>query len=654
MKLRTLALAALALGCGAEESAPAPTPEAGERLQVVEPGKEDNFFSQSAQEYALTGRTTVRIEDEYASEPLEVREARARALAPFRQTVVGWFLNAYMVEKSHDASNAEHGGFKALTKNGSWADLGLVEIDAQTFELEFRQEIAGPLNLLSVLPTETDEAGHFFDLQMGLISTEEMQRMDHGDEWYRKAPWKAFDPSEVEASRLETARLYIEAQPRSTDAWFDYARLIDDGVLDVGVHFGWDYHNAYHQVHSKTIFQWLVGEGFEAPVASHTELRRDSGPLTKQVLTPMGPVTVKISLYWGEPGTATDPDTDAGGRALEADMRASLKERDVIVFSGHSGPFYGFALANWRKTDEGDVDDTELPSVEMPERYQVVLAEGCDTYAIGQGFFLNPAKVSRDNLDIITTTSFSNAGADSTVREFLKAFVETDAEDVPKVPTLGELLRDLDNNSWWFTTMYGVHGIDDNPRVHPWANQAGFGASCSEDSDCGSVGNRCVGEGTCTYECTADEACGAGALCQKAQEGGWITTKVCVPSAEPVVDVQVARAVPNPDTDHDGDGELNAYKDEIVVLVNLGDATADLKGWTLSDARGVVFTFAEGSFLDAGETLTVYGGGEHDFVAPRGLKLNNTGDTLTLADERGGLVQTLSWDRVSRGEVIQP
>lgn len=43
---------------------------------------------------------------------------------------------------------------------------------------------------------------------------------------------------------------------------------------------------------------------------------------------------------------ATDPDTDAGGKVLEDLARASLKTRDVVIYSGHSGPFYGFALAN--------------------------------------------------------------------------------------------------------------------------------------------------------------------------------------------------------------------------------------------------------------------------------------------------------------------
>lgn len=43
--------------------------------------------------------------------------------------------------------------------------------------------------------------------------------------------------------------------------------------------------------------------------------------------------------------------------------------------------------------------DNELKS-RSPTSYQLVLAEGCETYAIGEAFFANPAKQTRDNIDI--------------------------------------------------------------------------------------------------------------------------------------------------------------------------------------------------------------------------------------------------------------
>ncbi|MCA9547812.1 MAG: lamin tail domain-containing protein [Myxococcales bacterium] len=657
-------LALLLAGCGDET--PEPAPAAGEALSIVEPGKEDNFLSASAQEYLLTGTTTVRIEAAFAGESLEIRLARARELVPYRQVVIGWFLNAYMVEKSDKDDNKDYGGFKALTKNGSWEELNLRETaDPAVFEFDFQQEIAGPLNLLSVLPTTVNAEGQrVFELTIGKIDTATMLRLELNNEWYRSAPWGTFNPASVSADRLETVTLAIEAQPRPADAWFDYAKLVEDGVLDVGVHFGWDYHKEYHLLHSRAVYDDLIRKGFESPVGSYDELTRTSGPLKKQVLSPLGPVQIQVSLYWGKPGTDTDPDTDAGGINLEDDMRASLAERDVVVFSGHSGPFYGFALANWRKTSEGDLDDSELAGLDLPEKYQVVLAEGCDTYAIGQGFFLNPAKQGRDNIDIITTTSYSNASTANAVKDFLGAFVEADGEGVMRAERLDDLLRDLDNNSYWFSTMYGVHGIDDNPRLHPWGNLANLCGVCDRDSDCGGAGNKCVamadGKRACTVECTADEACGAGFVCQPAQSGGWIRTNVCVsteatcqvvaPEPAAVAEVVIDFVVPNPASDRNGDGELDVRDDEEVRLINRGEAPADLSGWSITDEVGVRYTFPAGTELFGGEGLSVFGGGDVDHAARLGL--NNGGDTVTLIDARGAKITAVSWASAAPGAVI--
>ena len=108
-------------------------------------------------------------------------------------------------------------------------------------------------------------------------------------------------------------------------------------------------------------------------------------------------------------------------------MRDSLAHRDVIVYGGHSGPFYGFALANWRMTDEGDLDDSELASVQMPsDRYQIVVADGCDTYQIGAAFGRNPAHPDLANLDVVTTTSFSDASEPTTIQDFITRLIERD------------------------------------------------------------------------------------------------------------------------------------------------------------------------------------------------------------------------------------
>jgi hypothetical protein len=65
--------------------------------------------------------------------------------------------------------------------------------------------------------------------------------------------------------------------------------------------------------------------------------------------------------------------------------------------------------------------------------------------------------------------------------------------------------------------MYGMHGIDDNPKLVPFANTAKFGKACSANSDCGAPGNLCVsasGGKKCTAACTDTSGCGTGYTCK--------------------------------------------------------------------------------------------------------------------------------------------
>ena len=222
-------------------------------------------------------------------------------------------------------------------------------------------------------------------------------------------------------------------------------------------------------------------------------------------------------MYFGKPGTSTDPDTDAGGRRLEELAAGSLATRDVIIYSGHSGPFYGFALANWKKTSEGDLDDADIRVAQMPaDRYQVVLAEGCDTYQIGSAFKENPNKAGK-NVDIITTTSFSDASSPAAVENFVATLIARDTQAKLRAQPVSTLLTKLDSASWSFTSLYGMHGIDDNPKLVPFAKRDNFGKSCSANSDCGGPGNLCVSTGSgkkCTAACAGDGGCGTGYTCK--------------------------------------------------------------------------------------------------------------------------------------------
>ncbi len=486
----------------------------------VDDSKADDFLSASAQEYLLEGSSTVVLDASFAAKPAAERLAAAKKLVGYKQIGIAWFITQYLVDKESGDANASFGGLGGMAKAGAYEDLEIRErADKVTFDFKFRQTAAGGKNLMQKLPLRTVGTQKVFDLEIGKPTNEQLAQLETNAEWYRQAPYNAWNPSTVPADQKETITFSVKKEVLSTDGFFDMERLTADGKLDIDVYFGWDYHSDFHLKHSQQLFTWLKSEGFAAPAASWDALTPTSGAFTRKVIADGKDVTVEVRMYFGKPGTTTDPDTDAGGKVLEGLATASLAKRDVIMYSGHSGPFYGFALANWRKTSEGDLDDTDMRVASMPsDKYQVVLAEGCDTYQIGEAFKENPNKHGK-NIDIITTTSFSDASSPESVEHMIQALLAHDTANRLRPQPVSGLLTQLDSQSYGFTTMYGMHGIDDNPKLVPFAKRALFGKACTANSDCGGPGNLCVGTSTakkCTAACatTGESGCGTGYTCK--------------------------------------------------------------------------------------------------------------------------------------------
>lgn len=534
--LLTCCLASLsAAACVEPEPGDEAMPEDG---VVVPEGKEDDFLSLSAYEYRVEGKTTVTLEPELAAAPAATKEARVRELIGYKQIAIAWFLTEYLVDKERDEPNASFGGFGGMAKGGAWEDLDVRAVDATTYEFTFRQIVAGGKSLMSALPLRTGAGGsEVFTLEIGRPTNAQLAQLETNHEWYREAPYDAWDPATVPAAQKEALTMAIARETASADAWFDVDALLADGKLDIDIHFGWDYHDAYHVKHARAMYSWLKTKGFTAPVSSFDKLTRTSGAFTRKLTADGRQVTVAVRLFYGKAGSSTDPDTDAGGKRLEDDMRASLASRDVIVYSGHSGPFYGFALANWRTTSEGDLDDAEMASVAMPaERYQVIVAEGCDTYQIGEAFRRNPAKPDGAFVDVITTTSFSDASTPAAVQDVITALIERDSQGRLRPRTIKSLLGALDANAAGFHTMYGIHGIDDNPALHPFGVVENLCSECDANADCGGVGNLCVTIGDdgrrCAAACTDDRGCPDGYACRAiaSASSSTIYGQACVPA----------------------------------------------------------------------------------------------------------------------------
>jgi hypothetical protein len=530
----------LLLGCGGEPAEP--VGEGDDRADeiVVPDGKLDDFFTSSGREYWVTGTATVTIEEALATATPERKRARALQLVALKNVAISWFLNGYLIDKEDEDTNKAYGGFAALTRFASEEGGELIAVNARSFHFTYSVQVAGSKTLLSRLPGTTSSAGKRFALQLGKVSNEDLARLDFNAEWYRDAPWSSFDPGKLPAEQVETMELVIKAQTVSKDAYLAYDRLFADGQLSIGVHFGWDYHSRQDISGSRALYTWLLGQGFASPVASYEALARTSGPLTKTIFSNGKPITVKLSLF--HPGDAAngvpgpDPDTAAGGKQLEADMRKSFAEREVILFEGHSGPLYGFALANWKKTDEGDLDDSKIPGLELPSTYQIVFGDGCDTYALGQAFWKNPAKADHASLNVITSTSTTNGDTIASARRFLRALFNQTANKVVPI-RLSTLTSGLDEDQGdGFDAMYGVHGVEANPRFDPMADVSKLGQACTRDAACGADGNRCTrvtsARRICTFACIDDSGCPGGSRCRAIASSTTrtVTSRQCVPN----------------------------------------------------------------------------------------------------------------------------
>jgi hypothetical protein len=114
-----------------------------------------------------------------------------------------------------------------------------------------------------------------------------------------------------------------------------------------------------------------------------------------------------------------------------------------------------------------------------------------------------------------------------------------------------------------------------------------------------------------------------------------------------------------PNGDANGDGTTSSTQDEFVEIVNRTSSAVNVGGYTVSDADQVRFTFPMGTIIPANEVAVIFGGGTPtgDFGNARAnglvftstLSLNNTGDTITLKDDVGATIESLTYSSVEGG-----
>lgn len=545
-------------------------------------GKADNFFSNVAREYLASSAVTFRLHESYATSSREGQRERALQVMDGKTQQIGWFLNLYLMDKQQTDKAGDYGGLRAMVLDGSYARETLRdnEDDPLAFSFTFRVQVGGSTDLLSLVRArnELEPGDDTFTLKMIKYSNEGVINFTDKRGSYKAGSWSP------ETCGCEVDEVAIKLTPidASRDAYLDYLGMLQDDVLDIGVHLGWDYGSRLDLTHSRNLFAWLTeAQKFKAPVSSFEQLNRLSGPLSKQIVVP-GPdgdrtVTVQVSLFhpdpcrawnedgdggqwavggiaqgrdfykqacadwsWEQSGASANSTTEQGASRLSGDLKQSLANRDAVIFGGHSAFTYGFAMSNWYVDTNavGELVPAQITQLQMPsDRSQLVVASGCDTYHVGQAFKDNESKGGLQNLDVITTTSFSQADALDWLKELLVA-LGGDAEGKLEPYTYGRLLNRLNPQTqvperFDFFTMYGVHGIDDNPRSHPFGDPDANCSAC--ERGCEAAGNACLrlnrAEKICAVECVDDSGCAEGYACKPYSRGGaqYIGNHACVP-----------------------------------------------------------------------------------------------------------------------------
>ena len=112
------------------------------------------------------------------------------------------------------------------------------------------------------------------------------------------------------------------------------------------------------------------------------------------------------------------------------------------------------------------------------------------------------------------------------------------------------------------------------------------------------------------------------------------------------------------------DSDRILVEDEFIEIANLGEAEVDLAGWSLSDAVTLRSNFYDGDVLAKRGAVIVYGGrssgsepvfGDDVLALPAtesmsGLGLNNSGDTITLRNADGHVIDRIQYGSTSKNK----
>ena len=198
---------------------------------------------------------------------------------------------------------------------------------------------------------------------------------------------------------------------------------------------------------------------------------------------------------------------------------STTRAADVIIYDGHAGrqlDYSGVVVAY--KPARVALPASEFKNIATTDKQQVYLFNGCETYTdYADSLYQNPMR-NTTNTDVITTGNFSAIQPKANqVIAFIHSFIDQKSGAwVPRSwDSVLSRMNAVGERSW--VHVYGVHGIDDDPKVSPLADISKVGVTCSKDADCGGGDSRCLSVSSskkvCGVACADTTGCPSGTKC---------------------------------------------------------------------------------------------------------------------------------------------
>jgi hypothetical protein len=515
---------------------------------IVDEGKADDYYSDVADEYEVTGSVGVELDQEtYADAELR-KDAVTRRLS-----AVALYLTAYLSQKLFgvdldgdgqigpdervlsDEENLGYGGFQAMVRNETIEETRLEGTPPSagqraTLRAAFRVVVAGPRDLARRLPRASGPVSATrtrFLLAMPVGAT-----VDPGDVDAQEV--RRFDPDKAAAAGVAVEQLELSLQriPEPGDAFPRYQQFVADGVYDLTLVYGYDPNpKRYDLVEAKKGYEGLLRLGFQPPpgVDSFAALRADSGPFTRRLSAGGRAITVEARLFHSDQWAGPSEGRTARREAQRALILEELRRRDVFFYNGHAGPYEGMTLD---PDGIAYVSRNDLTELELDEaRAQLFVAQGCQTDAqYADALYATAAKDAR-NLDVITTVNYAYGEGTMALLENLVRQDGDRHRPQSFYAIIAALNADPINRAR--DVYYGVIGLGDNGKLHPYADPARLGAACTSSAACGDPdGNWCVRAGQrapfCAPVTLAASGCPTGTRARQVASGGKIIGSVCV------------------------------------------------------------------------------------------------------------------------------